>query len=194
MQNLIRVETILIMASSVILSMPSAFAAGSDETAASPEKVSGKAPASSQSHQECKVTCVNPHAACKESEKVLEVLQTLVKALNNADWKTYGENLDDHCFTFDEGSHKMISGRENVVKAMQSMAAKYTEEGAPFQSVTIDQPYAKVFGDTAVVTFVAIRQFGGKHPYKEEAQATDVFVKKDGSWKKCHFRGVWKRA
>jgi len=142
---------------------------------------------------ECKVTCVDPHTNCKESEKVLEVLETLVKAINNGDWKTYGDNLDEHCTTFDESNHKLISGRESVVLDMKSRVEKYEHQGAPFVSVCIDQPYAQVTGDTAVVTFVAIRQYGGKHPFKEEAHATDVFLRQGDSWKKCHFRGAWKR-
>jgi hypothetical protein len=147
---------------------------------------------------ECKVTCVDPHTPCKESEKVLEVLQTLVKALNNRDWKIYGDNLDDNCSTFDETKHKLITGKENVVNDIRQRAEKFAREGTPFLSVVIDQPYVHVCEDKdkdkAVVTFVVIRQFGGKHPYKEEANATDVFVKTGGAWKRAHFRSTsWKR-
>lgn len=172
-----------LMLGSTLLSLPASLAA-SDQTP--PEK---------NPPSECKVTCVDPHPACKESEKVIEVMQTLVKALNNRDWKTYMENLDDHCFIFDEATHQMISGKENVVAGMKSQSEKYAHEGIPFISVTIDQPYAKVSPDglSACITFVAVRQFGGEHPFKEESHGTDVFVKRNGAWKKCHFRGTWKR-
>ncbi|MBX9685868.1 MAG: nuclear transport factor 2 family protein [Candidatus Obscuribacterales bacterium] len=143
---------------------------------------------------ECKVTTVGGHACCAESEKVIEILQKLVKAINNGDWDTYMQYMDDHCSTFDENSKKLISGKENVVADMKAKIDKYVHDGHPFISVTIDNPYAKVNGDTAVVTFVAIREYGGKHPFKEECHVTDVFTKESGTWKKLHFRGSWKRA
>lgn len=145
---------------------------------------------------EVKVDCVDPHACCEESAKVIGVLQQLVKSINNGDWKAYEELLDDHCSTFDENSHKLIAGKEAVVADMKKKVEQYGHEGHPFVSVTIDQPYAKVMppGDTAVVNFYAIRQYGGKHPFKEECHATDIFVKRGDTWKKCHFRGAWKRA
>lgn len=151
------------------------------------------AESASPAHDEVSVTCVDPHACCKESEKVLETLQKMVKAINNGDWKTYEEYLDDHCTTFDESSHKLIAGKENVVASMKLKVDEYAKSGNPFISVTIDQPYAQVTGDTAVVTLLAIRQYGGKHPFKEECKVTDVFVKQGDIWKKCHFRGAWKR-
>ena len=180
MRNLIRSGMVLIMAAAYPLTA---------SLAAEPYDLDKK-PASTE---ECKVFCVNPHSTCADGEKVLQVMETLVKALNVHDWKTYSDNLDDNCFTFDENKHKPIFGKENVVADIKKRAEKYAGEGAPFLSVTIDQPYVKVSGDSAVVTFLAIRQFGGKHPFKEQAQATDVFVKKGDTWKKCHFRGAWKR-
>lgn len=145
-------------------------------------------------NSEVKVECVDPHACCAESAKVIETLEKLVHAINNGDWKTYESMLDEHCSTFDENSKKLIAGKDNVVADMKSKVDKYAHEGHPFVSVTIDQPYAKVTGDTAVVNFVAIRHYGGKHPFKEECKATDIFIKEGDSWKKCHFRGAWKKA
>jgi hypothetical protein len=158
------------------------------------DSATAKAPATPT--QEVKVDCIDPHACCEESSKVIGVLQDLVKSINNGDWKTYETMLDDHCSTFDEGSHKLIAGKENVVADMKKKVDLYAAQGHPLVSVTIDQPYAKVMppGDTAVVNFVAIRQYGGKHPFKEECHATDIFVKRTDGWKKCHFRGAWKRA
>lgn len=171
----------------VVLGIQSQPACLSAETASEAKE------ANDLTNPECKIDCVDPHAACPESSKVIEVLQQLVKAINNGDWKTYEEMLDDHCSTFDENSKKLIAGKENVMNDMKQKAEKYAQHGSPFLSVTIDHPYAKVTGDTAVVTFLAIRQYGGKHPFKEECRAVDIFVKHGDNWKKCHFRGAWKR-
>ena len=145
---------------------------------------------------EVTVKCIEPHAPCAESQKVIETLQTMVKAINNGDWKTYESYLDEHCSTFDENSKKLISGKENVMNDMKEKIAKYAKEGHPFVHVIIDHPYAKVIppaNDTAIVSLVAIREYGGKHPFREECKITDIFTKHDGVWKKSHFRGAWKK-
>lgn len=179
-----------------------AFASGAAYTAEPAKESTETSPATAHDSalqdptHEVTVKCVNPHACCKESEKVIETLQTMVKALNNGDWKTYESFLDDHCTTFDENSKKLIAGKDNVVADMRTKVEKYAKEGHPFVHVTIDHPYAKVIppaNDTAVVTLVAIREYGGKHPFKEECRVTDIFTKHGDVWKKSHFRGTWKR-
>ncbi len=143
---------------------------------------------------ECKVKCHSPHAACPESAKVIETLQLLVKAYTAGDLKTYEEYLDDNCTTFQEDTHKLVSGKENVLSNLkESFAANKPDGEHPLLSFTIDMPYAKVTGDTAVVTFVAYRSVGGAHPTREKSNITDVFVKKDGKWKKLHYRGRWQK-
>ncbi len=169
--------------------------------AAEPSAESNSIPSKSQEETslgaatpEVVVDCIEPHLCCAESGKVLETLQTMVKAINNHDWKTYENYLDDHCTTFDENTKKLIAGKENVVADMRDKVEKYAKAGAPFLHVTIDHPYAKVISaDTAIVNLVAIREYGGKHPFKEECKVTDIFVKHGDTWKKCHFRGTWKR-
>jgi len=144
---------------------------------------------------ECKISLVDPHVACAESQKVLDVLHKLVKAYSSGDMKTYEEYLDDHCTTFDESTKKLVSGKANVLADVKQRIHTLALDGpTPLRSFTIDQPYAKVTGDTAVVTFVAYRELGGKHPVKEKCHVTDVFVKRGDTWKKLHFRGSWKKA
>jgi hypothetical protein len=63
----------------------------------------------------------------------------------------------------------------------------------PTIAFTIDHPYAIVTGNQAVVTFVLIKEIGGEHPMKFECHCSDVFIKRDGEWKKLHFCGdAWK--
>lgn len=141
-----------------------------------------------------KVSCVDPHACCAESEKVLETLQTLVTAYIHGDVATIEKHLDDNCTTFEESTGKLMSGKANVVADLKRKFEKFAPGGeTPLLTFTIDQPYAKVNGDTAVVTFVAYREIGGKHPIKEKSHVTDIFVKHDGVWKKLHYRGSWKK-
>ena len=141
-----------------------------------------------------KVHCVDPFACCAESEKVIETLQTLTKAYIHGDIKTIEEHLDDNCTTFCEDTGKLVTGKVNVIADLKGKLEKLSPTGeTPLLSFTIDQPYAKVNGDTAVVTFVAYREIGGKHPLKQKSHITDIFVKHNGVWKKLHYRGAWKK-
>jgi hypothetical protein len=85
-----------------------------------------------------------------------------------------------------------VHGKEAVLNRLRTHFAEYAPDGSrPMQSFTIDQPYAKVHGDTCVVTFVAHRRLGGAHPVEERAHITDVFVKRGDTWKKLHWTGQW---
>jgi hypothetical protein len=156
--------------------------------------VSFAPPAPAGDSHECKVHCVEPSTACSESEQVVETLKAMIKALTTGDLNAYESYLDEGCTTFDERTKKLIVGKQAVIEDMKAKFQRYGPDGVtPLLSYTIDHPYARVTGDTAVVTFVAMRELGGPHPVKEKSHVTDVFVKHDGKWKKLHYRGMWKR-
>lgn len=143
----------------------------------------------------CKVSCVSPFNNSADADKVIETLQLLVRALNEGDLSTYQEYLDEGCTTFDEGTKRLIVGKEAVLDYIKSTFNRFSKTGpTPLLSFTIDHPCAQVHGDIAVITFRAVREIGGKHPCKEVSRATDVFVKAGDKWKKLHCRGQWKKA
>lgn len=142
----------------------------------------------------CHVKCTSPHAACEESQKVIDTLNHLVKALNDGDFATVGDYMDENISTFDEGSKKLIVGREAVLAEMKRRyeKSKQDSEGGTV-SYHIEHPYAQVSGDRATVTFVIRKTVSGKIPIAMESHSTDVFVKHEGKWKKLHYRSNWKK-
>lgn len=164
-----------------------AYAAGGTEPAETPEEHANPA-------HVCKVKCTDAHATCEESKKVIDILQKLVSAYSAGDIDTYEKYLDDKCMVFDEGTHKVISGKANVLKELKGHFTEHAPNGTkPLKSFHIDQPFAKVSdaGDTCVVTFVATKEVGGSNPHKERANVTDIFVKRGSDWKKLHWQGSW---
>jgi len=133
--------------------------------------------------------CLDPTTACAESERVLDTLKLLVRAYIKGDIATYEQYLADGCSTFDESSKKLITGKEAVLADLKNKFSTRAE--SPLISFTIDHPYARVTGSTAVVSFRAVKEVGGKHPNKVEASITDIFVKDGDKWKKLHYRGRW---
>lgn len=141
--------------------------------------------------KQCRVSCVNPHAACTESEKVIETLRMLFDAVHKGDFETMSAHMDDGVTTFDEGTKKLIQGKEAVLADLKRKFE--TNKALGLESLTIDNPYAKVTGNVAVVTFVARKVYGGKKPSKMESHSTEIFVNEGGKWKKMHYRSNWKK-
>ncbi len=139
-----------------------------------------------------KISCVNPNAACTESEQVLDTLKILFRAYSKGDLETAGQYMDDDCTTFDEASKTLIVGKKAVLDDLKQKIHGWEVSDSPLISYTMDHPYAKVNGDMAVVSFVAIKAFGGKHPQEFKSHCTDIFKKENGKWKKLHYRSNWK--
>lgn len=139
-----------------------------------------------------KISCVNPHATCAESEKVLDTFKILFRAYSRGDLETAGQYMDDDCTTFDEASKSLIVGRKAVLEDMKHKIHGWEVSDSPLIAYTMEHPYARVDGDMAVVSFVAFKEFGGKHPQKFKSHCTDIFKREGGKWKKLHYRSNWK--
>jgi ketosteroid isomerase-like protein len=139
-----------------------------------------------------KISCINPNAACIESEHVLDTLKVLFKAYSKGDLITAAQYMDDDCTTVDDASHELIVGKKAVLADLKNKIHGWEVSDSPLISYTMEHPYAKVDGDMAVVSFVAIKEFGGKNPKKFKSHCTDIFKKENGIWKKVHYRSNWK--
>jgi len=129
-----------------------------------------------------------------EAQDVLDVLLIMGKAYASGDIAGYIKHLDDHCSVFDEHKNQMVNGKDAVIAALKEKFDKRSQKASEhIISYTIDQPYVKVTGNTAVVTYRAIEEVGGAHPRKLEGSMSDVFEKEDGHWMKVHQSAVWKR-
>ncbi len=140
-----------------------------------------------------KIDCINPNAACAESEKVIETLKRIVHAYTEGNFDEFGKYMTEGVTTIDSGTRKLIIGKENVVADVKKRWTEAHGGDSPVVSYTIYHPYAKVTGNQAVVTFKAIKEVGGKKPEKLVSKCTDIFVKEDGVWKKLHYRSDWEK-
>lgn len=141
----------------------------------------------------CQIKCVDPRYCCKDSKKVIEEVNDMLAAYSHGDLSTYEKYLDGDCTMFDEATHKLIAGKQAVLRHLKESFAEQAPGGdKPLKSITIDQPFAKVIDQgTCVVTFFATKDIGGQHPHREVAHVTDVFVKRGDEWKKLSWSGKW---
>ncbi len=150
------------------------------------------ASSSVMSASKCQINCIDPHPACSESAKVIETVQLMYKAFSENDLDTLGKYLDENCTTFDEATQQLIKGRTAVLEDIKHKIRQMEDEDSPLISYTIDNPYAQVTGDTAVVSFTAIKKMGGKDPHTMESHCTDIFKKEGDRWVRMHYRSNWK--
>lgn len=175
-----------------LASAPGTPAPAAQAAAGEPGQAAISAP--SRASTVCQIECGEPLAMCREGEKVIEVLKLLADAFARGDLTTYEKYLDDGCTTFDQASKRLIVGKQAVLEYLKERFQQFGPESeTPLLSYKIEHPYAKVTGDIAIVTFVAVTQVGGKHPYTAENHITDIFVRNGNSWKKLHYRGHWRK-
>ncbi len=157
-------------------------------------------PANAESTEQESVVKVNPYAAKdpkaprSEAEDVIDVLQIMGKAYASGDIAGYIKHLDNNCSVYDEEKNRMVNGKDAVIAALTQKFAENSKSGADhIVSYTIDQPYVKVNGEMAVVTYRVIEKIEGRHKKTLEGSMSDVFQKEDGHWMKVHQRADWKR-
>ncbi len=141
----------------------------------------------------CSVSCSEPME--KTCDILLGTLKATVKAVAEKDFVEMAKHLDENCTTYNVITKKTVVGRDAVVKDVrEKMAIEEKRLKVPAIALTIDHPFAKITGDKAVVTFILRKEVGGANPAVFESHVTDVFVKRDGQWKKLHYcGGDWKR-
>lgn len=161
--------------------------------AAAEHKETAKDSAAPPSEVSKKINCVGGHAACKESERVIAILKKIASYYSEGNFDEISKYLSKDVTTFDEGSHKLIIGRQAVLDDIKTRWEDAHAKGSSVVSYTIYHPYAKVTGDEAVVTFKAVKTVGGKEPQTLSSRCTDVFIKEDGTWKKLHYISSWKK-
>jgi ketosteroid isomerase-like protein len=133
-----------------------------------------------------------PHAAKAEAPDVLNTVERIVKAYSSGNLKDYEALLDNDCSYFDHERNVMIQGKANVVEHLKESFAKHAPIGTqPLLSYTIDQPYIKVLGDRAVVTYRAFQKIGGSNPMDAEGLITKIFVKDQKGWKQQYDSSSW---
>jgi Calcium/calmodulin dependent protein kinase II association domain len=143
---------------------------------------------------QCIVSTVDPHPACTESSVVIDTVQKFNHSYTHGDLKTCADLIDVGCTTFDDVTKKLIVGKEAVLNHMkEKWAAHSPSSNAPLNSFIITAPYAEVTGETATVTYVAVKKYGGEYPAKFESHITTIYVKKDGHWLMSHYKSNWKR-
>ncbi len=140
------------------------------------------------------VRCINPHEALEmhspkpEAPDVLKAAVALASAYGRGKLDRYGDLISDDCSLYDEHEGKTVSGREAILKRLKLDFQRDTAGGRQIVAYTIDSPYIKVLGGTAVVTYKAVKSIQGKLLEDEQTFVTEMFVKEGDNWKLTYWR------
>lgn len=159
------------------------------------------AAASSNQKQEPAIECTTPHmvpelhAPEPQAPAVLETVKAMAKAAARGDAEKYKTCLDDGCTIFDEANNTMLTGKQAAVANMMKEFDRDKNNGKHISvSIKIDQPFIKVAGNSAVVSYHSEKTIAldGAPPLVKEAFFTQVFVKEGNNWKlSSHTSGRW---
>jgi hypothetical protein len=141
-----------------------------------------------------KFACINHWADTPEAEEVIKIEASFAKAYVSQDYAKCGEYLADGCTTFDQGSKRLIVGKEAVLADMKRRLDKsLPDSDSPLLSYTLDHPLARVNGNKAYINCIGIKVYGGKNARTMESHSTYVFAKENGKWLRTHFTTDWQK-
>lgn len=163
--------------------------------AAEPVKVGSVAPVETATRVSV-VHCNDPHEAVEmhspkpEAPVVLKLVQNLAEACSTGKIDAISDCVDADCGMYIEETKEHVTGKVAVLKKLKQDFKTDTDGGGVISSYTIDSPYVKVVGNSAVVTFRAERLVKGSKETKQQAFVTEMFVKVGDQWKLADMRAT----
>ncbi len=137
------------------------------------------------------VELIGAEAKDKQSEQVLEALQKLLQAISQKNLEQVGNCLSPDVVSFDDRSRKLISGKQAVLDHISKRVIGLDSDDG-IKSFVVYNPRVNVKGDTAMVSFRAVKETGGPKPARLESWCSEVFEHKNDEWLVLHFQSNWK--
>src|SRR5271170_6376672 len=98
-------------------------------TASAAEKPTDSSCLTNGTGEQCTISINDAHPACAESAKVIKTLKHMASLLAKGDLKGYSDYLADGCTTFDEGTGKLIVGKDAVVADLKKHLVEASPDG-----------------------------------------------------------------
>lgn len=179
MRSKIRSSTIFLL-TLFILSLNHAQAADQDPTSSS----------SKEQAAILKVEVVDAPEMDKESNAVLDQLKALLHGLEHGNLDAIAACLSDNVTTLDEQC-KVTYGKTDVMENIKKKVIGTGNEH-PIKRLVIYHPFVRIKGDSAMVSFRATKEMGGKNPVELESWCSEVFERKNGNWLVLQLKTNWK--
>jgi len=137
------------------------------------------------------VELVGGSASDAESADVLGALKKLLAGLGQRNLELIGACLSEDVVAFDDHNGKLMSGKEAVLEQIKKNVIG-TKDQSPVKRIVVHDPFVRVKGDTAMVSFRATKELADEQKSKLESWCSEVFERKDGQWLVLQYRSNWK--
>jgi Domain of unknown function (DUF4440) len=141
-------------------------------------------------NQEFDVELVGTPPADEKSRDVVAVMRKLFVGIAEQNFDEIGACLSDEVTMFDVRKHDVLYGKTQVLEHMKKNLFG-TDGNRPVKRLTVYAPFVSVKGDTAMVSFRAVKEVESG---KLESWCSDVFERKDGKWLVLQHKTDWKPA
>lgn len=128
----------------------------------------------------------------QEQEQVLSAFKKLMQGLGQRNIETISSCLSSEVIVFDSRSHRLVSGKDAVLDHINKNVLGNDKNAVAVKDFVVFNPFVDIKGDTAMVSFRAVKTMGGEKPTKMESWCSEVFERKDKEWKVLYFKSSWK--
>jgi hypothetical protein len=138
-----------------------------------------------------KIEIVGADTQNPDSEKVLDAFKKLMQGLEQRNTDQIASCLSSEVILFDNRSHNLVSGKDAVMNHINKNVLG-TATAPAVTDLTVYNPFVAVKGDTAMVSFRAVKTLAGEKPTQLESWCSEIFEREESDWKVLYFKSSWK--
>jgi ketosteroid isomerase-like protein len=126
-----------------------------------------------------------------DSASVLNTFKKLMRNIELKNMDQVGACLSPDVIVFDSRNHNLVSGKDAVLNHISNKIIG-TANSPAVKTFVVYDPFVDVKGDTAMVSFRAVKTLTGGKDTKFESWCSEIFERKDNEWKVLYFKSSWK--
>jgi len=150
------------------------------------------APTFSKDNANIEVELIGASETDKDATAVIAALQKLLAGLAHRDMSVIGSCLSEDVTTMDQ-TKKYVYGKQAVLDHVKQNVVG-TDSQPPVKSIKVYNPFVRVKGDTAMVSFRATKDLADKNSTTMESWCSEIFERKNGEWLVLQLKTDWKVA
>lgn len=155
-----------------------------------PQQEKTQSGSAAQTSPALKVELIETGTLDQQSQEVIDTLQTLLLGLAHRNVEQVAACLSEDVTAFDDRGRKSIYGKQAVLDNLKKNVMGEANIH-PVSRIAIYNPFVRVKGDSAMVSYRATKDMPGSKPSKVESWCSQVFERKDGKWLVLWFRSNW---
>lgn len=125
-----------------------------------------------------------------EGREVVASLKRLLKGIANRDLRQIGSCLSEEVTMFDARKNKLLYGKKDVLEHVRNNVVG-AEGTHPVKQLKVYNPFVTIKGDTAMVSFKAMKELSDPKSTKLVSWCSEVFERKGGEWIVLQLRTNW---